>query len=627
MNIYEQVLNGKPGEKALLLGNEAIARGFLEAAVGVAATYPGTPSSEVGDTLSEIAKEGNFYFEVSVNEKVAVEVAYAAAISGLRSFAFMKHVGLNVAADALMSIAYSGVKGGMVIMTADDPSMFSSQNEQDNRHYAELAHMPMIEPSTPQEAKDYLIRAFEISEKLGMPVLFRTTTRVSHMRAPVVLGPKEDRLVMAGSFPGHLAHVTLPSFSIKSRKALTVRLEHAGVISQQTDLNRLEVFGNGEYGFITSGSAYNSLVDVIRKHSIGAEILKVGMSNPLPEERIASFLMNHDYIFVVEELDPYLEQKVRVIAQREGIPVLLHGKLDRTFPEEFEYNADVIERSLAEPLKLKLEVHEVPMVVQQVPPRPPVLCPGCPHRATYYAVKRAVRMSGIKDVTYSSDIGCYSLGAYEPFEMADVLLEMGGSLGAASGLGKLTGSHVIAFVGDSTFFHAGMPALVNAVRNGSRLMLVVLDNSTTAMTGQQTNPGLPYDGMGNPAKPVSIEEMIRSTGVQNVETVDPYDLKAFLPAVMRSLKSEGVSAVVARRECAILRDRELRKGKTMPVYVVDTKKCGLCMNCVTNFSCPAIDIKDGHISIDPDLCDGCGVCSQPMVCPFNAIIPGVRNGI
>jgi indolepyruvate ferredoxin oxidoreductase alpha subunit len=627
VKIYDRVLDGLPGEKTLLLGNEAIARGFVEAAGGVAATYPGTPSSEVGDTLSEIAARGGFYFEISVNEKVALEVAYSAAISGIRSFAFMKHVGLNVAADALMSTAYSGVRAGMVVMTADDPSMFSSQNEQDNRHYAELSHLPMIEPSTPQEAKDYLIRAFEISEKLAMPVLFRTTTRVSHMRAPVVMGPKEDRLALMGTYPGHLAHVTLPSYSIKSRKALSMRISHAEVISQQTDLNRLEVYGDGEYGFITSGSAYNSLVDVIKSNSIGAEVLKVGMSNPIPENRIASFLMSHEYMFVVEELDPYLEQKVRVIAQREGIPALIHGKLDGTFPEEYEYSADVIEKALAAPLKLNIKPRTAPAVLQQIPPRPPALCPGCPHRATYYAVKRAVRMSGLNNVTYSSDIGCYSLGAYEPFEMADVLLEMGSSLGAGSGLGKLTDSRVVAFVGDSTFFHAGIPALINAVRTGSRMTLVVMDNSTTAMTGQQTNPGLAYDGMGNPSAQMSIEEIIRSTGVGSLETADPYDLKTFLPAVLRSLKSEGVSAVVARRECAILRDREIRKKGQMPVYVVDTKKCALCMNCVTNFSCPAIDIKGGQIAIDPDLCDGCGVCAEPMVCPFRAIVSGERNGI
>ena len=622
MNRMDRILNGLPGDVMFLLGNEAIARGAIEAGVGFATTYPGTPSSEVGDTLSKVARKGGFYFEFSVNEKVATEMAYAAAISGVRSFVFMKHVGMNVAADAIMSMSYAGVRGGMVIMTADDPSMFSSQNEQHNRHYAELAHLPMLEPSNPQEAKDFVIRAFEISEKFRMPVILRTTTRVSHQRTQVKLGSRSVRVVDAKFDPAKGDFVTLPSSSMGFKSELIEKMELARQYCEKTDLNRTETHGSGKYGFITSGEAYNCLTDAIRKHSIDASVYKIGMTSPLPEEEIASFLSLHESVFVVEELDPYLESGVRRIAQMHSSTARIYGKIDGIFPASFEYSPEVVASSLSGIINIEVGNESPPVSVADLPKRPPVLCPGCPHRATYYAVRRAARMSGLSDVIYSSDIGCYSLGTYEPFEMADVLLEMGSSIGVGSGLSKVTGRHVIAFIGDSTFYHAGIPPLINAVRNGSRMTVVIMDNDITAMTGQQTNPGVPYDGMGQPVKPVSMEAIVRAVGIDNVVVADPYDLKSFLPTVMKALKSEGVSVVIARRECAILRDREMQRKGERVVYAVDSGKCGLCMNCVENFSCPAISIQEGKIAISPDLCDGCGVCAEPIVCPFRAIAAG-----
>ncbi|MCL5786050.1 MAG: indolepyruvate ferredoxin oxidoreductase subunit alpha [Candidatus Thermoplasmatota archaeon] len=619
MGFLDKILAGEQGENMLMLGNEAVARGVIEAGVGVAATYPGTPSSEVGDVLSRVAEKAGIYFELSVNEKVAVEVAYAAAITGVRSFAFMKHVGVNVASDVIMSAAYTGVRAGMVIMTADDPSMFSSQNEQDNRHYADLAHLPMVEPSNPQEALQFLVSAFGISETLGIPVIFRTTTRVSHQRARVSLGAKIPITHADRGHPGVGSYTTLPSVARKLRAVLSEKMEKAMEISESTDLTRIEKHGDCRVGFITAGEGYNCLYDVLMDHSIGSEVLKLGMTSPLPTAKIASFLARHEEVFVVEELDPYLEGKVRGIAQLKSIPARIYGKMDGIFPKEFEYSPDIVEASLSKVLSMKLDKTGEPPNLETLPPRPPVLCPGCPHRSTYYAVKRAVRMSGLKEVVYSSDIGCYTLGAYEPFNTADVVLEMGSSIGIGAGLGKVTDRKVISFIGDSTFFHSGIPPLINAVRNGSRMTVVIMDNSTTAMTGQQTNPGLNLDGMGIPSDPVSIESIVRSAGVKDIFVADPYDLKNFLGVMLQSLKIDRVSVVIARRECAILRDREMRKNGKLAVYAVEQEKCGLCMNCVENFSCPAISIVEGRITIDPELCDGCGVCAEPMVCPFRAI--------
>ncbi len=622
----ESILDVLPGSRLFLLGNEAIARGAIEAGVGFVATYPGTPSSEVGDALSRISSEGGFYFEFSVNEKVATEMAYAASISGIRSFVFMKHVGMNVAADAIMSIAYAGTGAGMVIMTADDPSMYSSQNEQDNRHYAELSHLPMYEPSNPQEAKNCVVEAFNLSEKLKVPVILRTTTRVSHQRGVVTVGDRPIPVTKGRFRKGEEKFLTLPSSSVHLRKELDSKMEEALAYSNQTPMNRVEGNGRSTIGFITSGEAYNCLSDVIAEHSIVADVFKLSFTNPLPMEKLREFLSSHDSVFIVEELDPYLEKNAREIAQMHSLRTVIHGKMDGIFPLAYEYTPDIVARSLSGALGIRVQERENLDAGSALPPRPPVLCPGCPHRATYFVVNRAVKMSGMSDVVYSSDIGCYSLGAYEPFNEADVMLEMGSSIGVGSGLSKATGKRVISFIGDSTFFHAGLPPLINAIRNGSRLTVVVMDNGTTAMTGQQINPGVERNGMGEESRPILIENVVKSLGITDVFVADPYDLRGFLPVVIRALKTDGVSVIVSRRECAILVDRRNRKAGTEEVFVVDQDKCGLCMNCVENFSCPAISIVEGRVTIDPDLCDGCGVCSNTMVCPFGAISKDGGNG-
>ncbi|MFG1519644.1 MAG: indolepyruvate ferredoxin oxidoreductase subunit alpha [Thermoplasmataceae archaeon] len=601
-----------------LLSNEAIARGAVEAGVKIATTYPGTPSSEVGDTLSLISKKFGMKFQFSVNEKVAIETAFAASISGLRSMVFMKHVGLNVASDPFMSTAYTGVRAGMVVMTADDPSMYSSQNEQDNRHYADLAHVPMIEPSNPQEAKDFLLQAFDLSEKFQLPVLFRTTTRVSHMRGLVKLGEVKKDLADTGVFVKDVhKFVCLPSNSYTLKEKLIEKIHRLKEEADRSQMNRIEHNGNGKYGIITSGAAYNSVMDVVTEYALDSDILKLGFTNPIPEKIIGDFITNHRNIIIVEELDPYLEYKIRTLAQMHGLDSRIYGKLDGFFSESHEFTPDTVANSLSK--IIGFTVQDIPKGKLDLPPRPPVLCPGCPHRAAYYAVKRAVKMMNKPDTIFASDIGCYSLGVYDPYEEADTMISMGSSIGMANGFAMSTKQKVVAFIGDSTFFHSGIPPLINAVHNKLNILVMVLDNGTTAMTGQQPNPGEKFNSLGEELPSIAIEDIVRSLGVKNVQVVDPYDLKESLKAITSALKEDSVSVIISRRECAILRDKEMQKSGKILTYTVDQDKCGKCMNCVENFSCPALFIENREIKIDANLCDGCGVCAEPYVCPFQAI--------
>ena len=615
MNLYDEILKNKSGGRTLfLLGNEAVARGAIEAGISTATTYPGTPSSEAGEVFSEISERSGIHFEYSVNEKVALEVAFASSSYGMRSLVFMKHVGMNVAADALMSISYIGTKGGLVIMTADDPSMHSSQNEQDNRHFAELGHIPMLEPSTPQEAKDFTISAFEISEKYGLPVILRTTTMVSHQRSLVKLGPigeKNKKIVYEknkGTFN------SLPSFAYRNKEKLMEKIS----LIEKNETDSFAVVRNrcvSEYGVIASGIGYSYAIDVITKYSLKVPVLKIGMTNPMSESTIRKFLKEHRNIIVIEELDPYMEAKIREIAQINNITCDIHGKMDEKMPDSYEYNMDIVRNGIFWLLKKNYipDTFGDPARIQVS--RNPVLCAGCPHRASFFSVRRALRLSGISDVTVSSDIGCYSLGIYDPFDFGDYMVSMGSSTGIASGLTQDLTKKTVTFIGDSTFFHSGIPGIMNAVLNNANATIVILDNRTTGMTGQQPNPG----AMTDPEKDLSIEAIVRGIGVKNVSTVDPYDLNSTIHAVMDSLKQEGLSVIISKRECAIIRDHRLKKSGAMPVYKVNTDRCSGCMKCLTEFSCPALHLKGKQAEIDPELCDGCGVCSEIYVCPFKAI--------
>ncbi|MCX8173202.1 MAG: indolepyruvate ferredoxin oxidoreductase subunit alpha [Thermoplasmata archaeon] len=603
---------GKPGEKVLLMSNEAIARGAIESGLDVAAAYPGTPSSEIGAALARVADKFGFYFEYSANEKVAMEVALAAAVSGLYSMTMMKHVGLNVASDTLLTLAYTGVKGAMVIVTADDPSCHSSQNEQDNRYYGLLGNLPVIEPSTPQECLDFTRYAFQLSHELELPVLLRTTTRVNHTSADVVLGDIQQKHE-AKFTKEPTRFVTVPAVARARRLWLLEQMKKAWKIAEECEFNR--VSGDGKLGVITSGVAYTYLSEYVSREKLECAIFKLGFTNPLPENRIVEFIKKREQVIICEELEPVLETRVRAIAQKHGLNQKIHGKMDGYFPFEYEFNYEVVAKGVGKVIG-KPHIHEKTPSGVQVPPRPPVLCAGCPHRATYYAIRKVTKGKAI----FSSDIGCYTLGIQPPLEMADLLTCMGASIGNANGLSKVNPEPVFAFIGDSTFFHAGIPALLNAVHNGHSFITVIMDNSTTAMTGHQPHPGLPLDALGKEAKAVSIEALVRGCGVDYVKVVDAVDIPKAVEVYREALQVGGVRVVISRSPCALLVAGEKRKkGEKIGRYFV-SQECRKCYVCINQFACPAFYIEGEEVRINDGLCLGCGACTH--VCPFGAIKGG-----
>jgi len=593
------------GKRELLLGNDAITRGIIEAGVGFASTYPGTPSSEIGNNLEKIANKHNIYFEFSANEKIAMEAAAASAMSGVRTFVFMKHVGVNVAADPMLTLAYGGVRGGMVILTADDPSAHSSQNEQDNRNYSKLALLPMMEPSSPAEAKEMIKKAFDISESLTLPILFRTTTRVNHARGIVTEGDVKETNKKNNFVKDIKRFVNIPAVARTNRIRLLELNKKAAELSEASEFNFIE--GKGKTGVITSGVSYTYVKEWMRDVSI----LKLGFTNPLPEKKIAEFMKDKEKVIVVEELEPFLEDQIFRIAKQNDIGVKIHGKRSGDLPTAFEYTPDTI-RSLRNLVKVNDAKEPLGRPQVDLPARPPTLCAGCPHRGIFHAVRKA---TGRKDVIFSSDIGCYSLGAQPPFLMADMILCMGGGIGAAGGFSEVTDQKVIAFAGDSTFFHGGITPLVSALFNGHKFMTVILDNRATAMTGHQPHPGTGRDHGGRRTEPIDIERLVKGLGVQFVETVDPYDIKSMVDVMTRAFNHDGLSVVVAKRACPL----ELKKNKMLgsELCEVDQSVCIQCSVCISSIACPALMKKDGIVSVDKTQCIGCMMCGR--VCPRGAI--------
>lgn len=596
------------GGKALLLGNEAITRGLIESGVRFASTYPGTPSSEVGNILEKISEDAGLYFEFSVNEKVALETSAAAAVAGVRSFAFMKHVGLNASADPLMTLAYSGVRGGMLIMTADDPSAHSSQNEQDNRYYAPLALMPMIEPSTPAEAKDMVAAGYEISEKLSMPVLFRTTTRVNHARGIVQFSETRQDTPLKGHFEkDDKRFVCVPAHARLNRLTLLERNAEAAELSETSPLNFIDGDVDSDVGIITSGVAYTYVKEFVKD----VAILKLGFTYPLPEKKIAEFIKGKKRIIVVEELEPYLEDNVYKIMGMNGLNVPVIGKRDGTLPREWEFSPDTMTK-LASYVDVQKFPEPLAKVDVDLPMRPPTLCVGCPHRGTFAAMKKA---AAGKNVVYASDIGCYTLGSQAPFRMADFVLCMGGGAGVAGGFAEATDQKAVAFLGDSTFFHSGIQPLISAKFNNHKLTMVILDNRITAMTGQQPNPGTGRDFGGIKTESVSIEDIVRGVGVDFVEVVNAFDVKTTSKIMKDALEYDGVSVIISKGPCQI--DAKKRKTLSGKQLSVDPEKCIKCQTCVKTIACPALIKKaDGLIETDLTQCVGCGMCAS--VCPKDA---------
>jgi indolepyruvate ferredoxin oxidoreductase, alpha subunit len=610
MNIKD-IFRAPEANKLFLLGNEAAVRGALESGVSIVSTYPGTPSSEIGDVFSKIAKDAGIYFEFSTNEKVALEVAAAASASGLRTFTFMKHVGLNVASDSLMSVVYSGVNGGMIILSADDPSMFSSQNEQDNRHYARLSNMPMLEPSSPQEIRDLMNYGYLLSEEFQIPVLIRTTTRVSHMRGIVEVGSVEKSSKTGFFQKDPERFVPVPEVARVNHSKLIGKIKKLENTVNNSPLNK--VFGKGELGIITSGSAFNYVMDVVEENDLPATVLKLTFTYPFPEETVKEFLEEVEQVLVVEEVDPVMEKDVLAVLGKYNLDVKVHGKLDRTLPLIYAFSPEIVLDGINQVLEKKIEKRmsksDIPL-----PKRPPTLCPGCPHRAVYYAVKKSINELNLKDVIFPTDIGCYTLGIEAPYQAGDYLLSMGSSIGTSCGFSRATQQKVVCFIGDSTFFHAGIPPLLNAVHNKDNLVVVILDNRTTAMTGGQPHPGLPLDGMGDQAPEISIEEMVKAAGVGYLKTINPLNLKSSEETFKKAIQFPGVAVVISKYPCMLLKSRG-RKKKFMVEISEDCDNCGICLE---NLSCPAIyQGEDDKISIDMQLCHNCSVCIQ--TCPENAI--------
>jgi indolepyruvate ferredoxin oxidoreductase, alpha subunit len=611
-----KLLNDSPGEKIMLLGNEAIARGAIEAGVAFATTYPGTPSSEISLNLFQMSQESDLYFEYSTNEKVALEVAAAAANSGLRTFCMMKHVGLNVAADPLMTLAYVGVTGGMVILSADDPAMFSSQNEQDNRYYAKFGNLPMLEPSSVPEAKEMMRYAFDLSEELHQPVLLRTTTRINHSNAFVTFGDMKPRQTKGEFIREPSRCVTVPAVSRQLHVKLLEKMEKAKDICESSDFNPIK--GSGKFGIIANGVSFHYALDAVKDLGVEKEtkILRLGFSNPMPEKLIKGFLQDCEKVLVIEEGEAFMEEAVKAFAQEAGLMIPINGKSKTLFSRLSEYDPAMVRGNIASSFgieytpKEKLSSDNVP----PIPMRPPNLCSGCSHRATFYEVKQA---AGDMDIICPTDIGCYTLGFLPPLNTGDFVICMGSSVSTSCGFGQATDQKVVSFIGDSTFFHSGITGLVNAVFNNHNFTLVILENGTTAMTGHQPHPGVDMerfglDGFGR----VNIEKLVRALGVEHVSVIKPFKVKKSIETIREALEYKGVSVILSQEPCALYaKSLNLLKPRAFKV----SDRCVDHKDCVNTIACPSFYIEDGRVKIDADTCVGCAVCAQ--ICPENAITP------
>lgn len=574
-------------EKKLMLGNEAAARGLYENCVRVSSAYPGTPSTEISEYA---AKYDEIYAEWAPNEKVALEVALGASVGGARAFCAMKHVGLNVAADPLFTASYTGVNAGLVIGVADDPSMFSSQNEQDSRNYAKASKVPMIEPADSGECRDFIKTAYEMSEDFDTPVIFRLSTRVAHSQSIVELGERQE--VPVKPYTADIQkYVMMPGNAIKKHPKVEKRIENLREYAETTPLNRVE-YGDKKIGIITSGMCYNYV-----KEAFGdsVSVLKLGMTYPLPVKLIRDFAENVEKLYVIEELDPFIEEHCRNI----GVNVI--GK--DLFPMCYEFSTGLIKELITGEKTVEFDEPE-----EEVPVRPPVLCPGCPHRGIFYVLKKM-------GVNVCGDIGCYTLGAVAPLQSIHSVVCMGASIGMSFGMSLARGSefakNTVAVLGDSTFIHSGITGLIEVVYNKGINTVLILDNSITGMTGHQDNPTTGKTLKGEATRQVDLELLGKAVGIDRVRIVDPFDLKGCEEALKEELAVDEPSLVIVQRPCALL------KSVKFPGPIrIDNEKCKKCKMCM-KLGCPAIVDRGDHVEIDETLCVGCGLCQN--VCPFDAI--------
>ena len=573
--------------KKLMLGNEAVARGFLEAGCKVVSSYPGTPSTEITEYA---AKYDEIYCEWAPNEKVACEVAFGAALAGARSACCMKHVGLNVAADPMFTMSYTGVNAGLVICVADDPAMHSSQNEQDSRHYAEAAKLPMLEPSDSAEAKEFAKRAFALSEEYDTPVLFRTCTRIAHSQCEVELS-EPLQLENKEYVKNPQKYIMAPANAVRRHPLVEERTQKLIALAEETDLNRVEMAKDRSLGIITSGTCYQYVKEVFGD---SVSVMKLGMVHPLPTNRILDFAKQVDRLVVIEELDPVIENHCKTLGLQPD------GK--NIFPICGEFSQSLIAKVMG---KGEKDCHTLST---PIPVRPPVMCAGCPHRGLFYTLAK-------KKLTVLADIGCYTLGMAPPLNAIDMVLCMGASVSGIHGFNKanngLAEGKTVAVIGDSTFMHSGMTGLANIAYNGSNSTVIIVDNSITGMTGHQQNPTTGYNIKGDPATKIDLEALCRALGFKRVRVVDPYDLKATEAAITEEIAVNEPSVIISRRPCALL-----KYVKAKPALTVDPEKCRSCKACM-KIGCPAISMKNNKASIDATLCVGCGVCKQ--LCAFDAI--------
>ena len=580
--------------KQLMLGNVAAARGLYEAGVAVVSSYPGTPSTEITE---ELAKYDEVYSEWAPNEKVAMEVAFGASLAGKRSFCGMKHVGLNVAADPLFTVSYTGVNGGMVIAVADDAGMHSSQNEQDSRHYARSAKLPMLEPSDSAEAYAFAKQAYEISEQFDCPVFLKMCTRVAHSQS--IVNPSERIEAAVKPYEKNIAkYVMTPANAIRRHPHVEERMAKLAEFAETTDLNRVEEGSDHATGIITSSTSYQYVKEVCGDRF---PILKLGMVWPLPEKKIRDFAASVTTLTVVEELDGFIETYVRELGLACG------GKA--FFPLTGEFSQNLVAE------KIGLPVHTGKALDENIPPRPPAMCAGCPHRGMFYVLSK-------NKCTVLGDIGCYTLGAAAPLNAIEMTLCMGASVSSIHGYNKALGAdsehRTVAVIGDSTFMHSGMTGLANIAYNQSNSTVIILDNSITGMTGHQQNPTTGYNIKGDPAGKIDLEALCRSMGFQRVRVVDPYDLDACDKAIKEELAADEPSVIISRRPCALL-----KYVKHNAPLRVNADKCVGCKACM-RIGCPAISFKDGKSRVDNTLCVGCGVCSQ--LCKFDAFESTAKEG-
>lgn len=574
--------------KKLLLGNAAVAQGAYEAGVRVVASYPGTPSTEITEN---IVKYEEIYAEWSPNEKVAAEVAIGASIGGARSMSCMKHVGLNVMADPIFTVSYTGVNGGLVFCVADDPGMHSSQNEQDSRHYAKASKIAMLEPSDSQECKEFTRRAFELSEEFDTPVFIRLSTRVSHSQSLVEIGERAN--IELKPYEKNIGkYVMMPANAVKRHVIVEDRIKALKDFAETSDLNKVEI-NDTKIGVITSGISY-----MYAKEALGenASYLKLGMVYPMPEQLIRDFAAKVDKLYVIEELDPVIEEYCKAL----GIEVI--GK--DIFTLLGEYTPTMIKQAI-----LGSEAPKQAEITEAIPNRPPVLCPGCPHRGVFYVLKKL-------GLVVSGDIGCYTLGAIPPLASVDTTICMGASVSAALGMAKARGSEfnkkLVSVIGDSTFMHSGITGLVDIVYNKGNNTVIILDNSITGMTGHQDNPTTGYTIRGEETKQVNLLTLCKAVGVEHVVIADPFDIKNFEKVVKEEVEREEPSVIIAQRPCALLKTV---KYSGHCKITDNCKKCKMCMK----LGCPAIsEDGNGGVKIDLTQCNGCGLCIN--VCPFDAIV-------